>query len=308
MMIRSIVSFVICLSCCNFVAAQLPVVSSGTINRLEHFTSTFVDARKIDVWLPNGYSPKKKYAVLYMNDGNSLYDSSIMWNHQEWGVDETVSKLLKENKIKDLIVVGIWNNGTKRHQEYYPQKPYESLTEIQKEFVTKQLQEKGRTTGVFNPISDNYLQFLVKELKPFIDSAFSTKKDRKNTYIAGSSMGGLISIYAICEYPNVFGGAACISTHWPGIFTSDNNPFPAAFTNYLQKHLPKPNTHKLYFDYGDQTLDAMYPPLQKNVDEVLKAKGFSAKNWITKYFPGADHSEKSWNKRLDIPLVFLLKQ
>jgi enterochelin esterase-like enzyme len=121
-------------------------------------------------------------------------------------------------------------------------------------------------------------------------------------------MGGLISIYAICEYPNVFGGAACISTHWPGIFTSDNNPFPAAFTNYLQKHLPKPNTHKLYFDYGDQTLDAMYPPLQKNVDEVLKAKGFSAKNWITKYFPGADHSEKSWNKRLDIPLVFLLKQ
>lgn len=307
-MLRSIVSIVICLSCCNFVAAQLPIVSSGTIKRFEHFTSTFVDARKIDVWLPNGYSPKKKYAVLYMHDGNSLYDSSIMWNHQEWGVDETLTKLLKENKIKDVIVVGVWNNGIKRHPEYFPQKPYESLTEIQKEFVTKQLQEKGRTTAVFNPISDNYLQFLVKEVKPFIDSAFSTKKDRQNTFIAGSSMGGLISMYAICEYPNVFGGAACMSTHWPGIFNTDNNPVPAAFINYLQKNLPKPNSHKLYFDYGDKTLDSLYPALQKKVDMLLKAKGFTTNNWITKYFPGDDHSEKSWNKRLDIPLVFLLKK
>ncbi len=174
--------------------------------------------------------------------------------------------------------------------------------------MTKQLQEKGRTTAVFNPISDNYLQFLVKEVKPFIDSAFSTKKDRQNTFIAGSSMGGLISMYAICEYPNVFGGAACMSTHWPGIFNTDNNPVPAAFINYLQKNLPKPNRHKLYFDYGDQTLDSLYPTLQQKVDMLLKAKGFTANNWITKYFPGEDHSEKSWNKRLDIPLLFLLKR
>ena len=71
--------------------------------------------------------------------------------------------------------------------------------------------------------SDNYLKFLVKELKPFIDSSFSTLKDQQNTFIAGSSMGGLISMYAICEYPLVFGGAACLSTHWPGIFTMINN-------------------------------------------------------------------------------------
>jgi predicted alpha/beta superfamily hydrolase len=121
-------------------------------------------------------------------------------------------------------------------------------------------------------------------------------------------MGGLISMYAICEYPNVFGGAACLSTHWPGTFKVEGNPIPDAFFNYLSKNLPNPKSHKLYFDYGDQTLDALYPPLQKKADEVIKSKGYTAKNWITKFFSGENHSEKAWNKRLDIPLLFLLKK
>ncbi|MBC7868394.1 MAG: esterase, partial [Gloeobacteraceae cyanobacterium ES-bin-316] len=171
-----------------------------------------------------------------------------------------------------------------------------------------QLQEKGRTIAAFKPISDNYLRFLVQELMPFIDIKFSTAKEPKNTFIAGSSMGGLISIYAICEYPEVFGGAACLSTHWPGVFTVDNNPVPAAFINYLQNNLPNPDNHNIYFDYGDQTLDALYPPLQKKVDEVMKAKGFTGKNWVTKFFPGENHSEAAWAKRFTIPLLFLLKK
>jgi len=292
----------------NAVEAQLPKVSAGSIQRFENLPSRFVAARNVDVWLPDGYSPKKRYAVLYMHDGNSLFDSSIMWNHQEWGVDESVSKLLSEQKIKDVIVVGAWNSGASRHAEYFPQKPFETLSEIQKEFVTKQLQEKGRTIGPFKPISDNYLKFLVQELKPFVDSVFSTKKDPKNTFIAGSSMGGLISMYAICEYPNIFGGAICISTHWPGIHSMNENPVPTAFFNYLKNNLPNPNSHKIYFDYGDQTLDAMYPPLQKQVDAVMVAKDYTNKNWITRFFPGENHSEASWSKRLDIPLLFLLKK
>lgn len=307
-MFRSVISFAFFMLCGTIVLAQLPVVSSGTIRRFDSIPSKFADARKIDVWLPEGYSNLKKYAVLYMHDGNGLYDSTIMWNHQEWGVDETVTRLLDENKIKDVIVVGIWNNGPKRHPEYFPQKPYESLTDTQKEFVTKQLQEKGRVGTSFNPISDNYLKFIVKELKPFIDSAFSTKRDKQNTFIAGSSMGGLISMYAICEYPNVFGGAACLSTHWPGIFTIDNNPVPAAFFRYLKKHLPGPKSHKIYFDYGDQTLDALYPPLQQQADAVIKARGYDVEHWMTKYFPGENHSERAWSKRLNIPLLFLLKK
>jgi hypothetical protein len=86
----------------------------------------------------------------------------------------------------------------------------------------------------------------------------------------------------------------------------DNNPVPAALLQYLKTHLPKPAAHKIYFDYGDQTLDAWYPPLQQQADMIMKAKGFTAKNWVTKFLPGEDHSERAWNRRLGSPLLFLL--
>jgi len=282
--------------------------SSGRIDKYEDFPSKFVTSRNVEVWLPDGYNPKKKYAVLYMHDGQMLYDASTSWNKQAWDVDDVASKLIQEGKVQDLIVVGVWNGGKTRHTDYFPQKPFESMNADQKDFVIKQLQNMGRTTETFQPISDNYLKFMVTELKPFIDKKYSVYTDRKHTFIAGSSMGGLISIYAICEYPKIFGGAACLSTHWPGTFSVENNPVPDAFVTYLKGNLPNPKTHNIYFDYGDQTLDAMYPSLQLKVDEVMKSKGFTEKSWTTKFFPGDDHSEKSWNRRLNVPFEFLLKK
>jgi len=289
-------------------AAQLPAVSFGAINRIDSMPSKFVTARNIDVWLPEGYSHQKKYAVLYMHDGQMLFDSAITWNHAAWEADKMVSKLIKENKIKDLIIVGIWNSGSNRHSEYFPQKPYETLTQTEKDSVTAHVQRAGKTNADFNPTSDNYLKFLVTELKPFIDRTYSTLTDRKNTFIAGSSMGGLISLYAICEYPKIFGGAACMSTHWTGIYIVEGNPFPDAVFKYLSTHLPNPINHKIYFDYGDQTLDALYPPLQKKADGIMAVAEFTEKSWITNYFPGDNHSENSWSKRLNFPLLFLLEK
>lgn len=236
-----------------------------------------------------------------------LFDSSLSWNHSTWDVEEAMTQLQQAEKIKEVIVVGISNNGNSRHADYFPQKPFESLTSTEKETIYASARASG--VPVFNDYkihSDDYLKFMVTELKPFIDRNYPTLTDAKNTFVAGSSMGGLISMYAICEYPEVFGGAACMSTHWPGIFTLENNPIPNAFLKYLPSHLPDPKTHKIYFDYGDQTLDAMYPPLQQEVDEIMKTKGFSNENWMTRYFPGEDHSEKAWRKRLTIPIVFLL--
>lgn len=299
--------FLMMLLSMQFSIAQVNVVS-GKVQRFENFKSQLIDARNVDVWLPDGYSEKEKYAVLYMHDGQALYDAQSTWNKQAWEIDEVAGKLIAEGKTQKFIVVGIWNNGPKRHPEYFPQKPFESLNAIQKDSVTAQLQKAGRTKEAFHPYSDLYLKFLVTELKPFIDRTFATKKDQKNTFIAGSSMGGLISMYAICEYPQVFGGAACLSTHWPGTFTVENNPIPEAFVQYLKTKLPHPKTHKIYFDYGDQTLDALYPALQQKVDVVMKAKGYTNKNWETKFFPGENHSEVAWAKRLDIPLLFLLKK
>lgn len=285
---------------------SLPKVVSGRIERIENFQSKYVSARNIDIWLPNGYSASKIYAVLYMHDGQMLYDATQTWNKQAWDIDDVAAAWLSKNKIKNVIVVGIWNGGQTRHQDYFPQKPFDALTNVEKDTITTQLQQVGRTKDIFQPKSDNYLQFIVNEVKPYIDKNYAVHTNKENTFIAGSSMGGLISLYAICEYPEIFGGAACLSTHWVGTFTLKNNPIPNAFIAYLNKKLPNPKNHKIYFDCGDQTLDALYPDIQKKVDRVMKQKGYTTRHWITRYFPGEDHSEKSWNKRLDIPLVFLL--
>jgi enterochelin esterase-like enzyme len=286
---------------------QIPKVSYGTINHYENFESKYFTPHTIDVWLPEGYDAKNKYDVLYMHDGKSLFDTTITWNKQEWGVDEIMTQLLRENKIRKTIVVGIWNGDKKRHSEYFPQKPFESFSKTIQDSMYKIKRDAGL---LFNSKvnSDSYLKFLVKELKPFIDKNYATLKDRNNTFIAGSSMGGLISLYAMCEYPNVFGGAACLSTHWPGVIPAKNNPIPAAFIKYVEKNAPSPKGHKLYFDYGSISLDYYYKPYQTEVDSLLVSKGFSAENYLSKEFIGDGHAEIYWKKRLDIPLLFLLKK
>lgn len=303
------------------VDSYAPLVSSGRVERFADFPSKHIKPRHVDVWLPDGYSPKKDYPVLYMHDGQMLYDARTTWNKQEWGVDETMSRLIKNDSIRPCIVVGIWHSGATRAVDYFPEKPFRSLP---KSYTDSLLAYGKHPNG--NPLlatdiqSDAYLRFLVKELKPFIDKRYPTLRDRDNTFVAGSSMGGLVSMYAICEYPAIFGGAACMSTHWTGIFSTDNNPIPGAFVAYLQENLPDPKTHKLYFDYGTATLDALYEPYQKQVDSVLGSKGFGftietysppstmpvSQNWTTIKVEGADHSENAWRSRLHVPFYFLL--
>lgn len=286
-----------------------PRVVSGSIERIEHFASAFVTARHIDIWLPENYSDSAKYATLYMHDGQMLFDANQTWNKQAWNVDDVASKLIDQGSMVDFIVVGIWNGGKTRHQDYFPNNPLNGLSKEAKVTIAKQLRASSIITqDSFTPVSDDYLRFIVEELKPFVDRTYSVYTEPEYTYVAGSSMGGLISIYAVCEYPEVFGGAACMSTHWPGTFTLENNPMPQTFIAYLSQNLPDPNTHRIYFDCGDETLDALYPAIQKQVDEVMRNKGYDASNWMTMYFPGENHSENAWYKRLRIPLLFLFQR
>ena len=148
-------------------------------------------------------------------------------------------------------------------------------------------------------ISDLYLKFLVTELKPYIDSNYRTRTDRQNTFVMGSSMGGLISAYAITEYPEIFGGAGCVSTHFP---LGDG-----AIVEYLSNKLPDPSTHKIYWDYGTETLDHNYEAYQKLMDSHGYAAGYvEGENWMSRKFEGHEHSERAWRARVHIPLIFLL--
>lgn len=277
---------------------QLPQSAAGKIIRYESFKSNYVNARNVDIWIPDDYSTNRKYAVLYMQDGQMLYDSTLTWNKQEWKVDESLNELIKSKQAKECIVVGIWNDGINRFIDYLPQKPVELIDTIELKALFN-----IPTMITFN--ADKYLLFITKELKPFIDKEFSTYTDANNTFIMGSSMGGLISLYAICEYPNIFGGAACLSTHWTGIM-NHNNIIPNAFKKYIYENLPSPTTHKIYFDYGTETLDILYKPYQMMIDSVMREKGYNINNWTTVEYAGHDHSENSWASRLEVPLKFLL--
>jgi len=239
-----------------------------------------------------------------MHDGQMLFDSTTTWNRQEWCADEVAARLMAENSIGPCIIVGIWNNDKYRYPEYFPEKALTGLSKWRRtRFMRKAMM--GEALG------ESYLRFIVNELKSYIDSKYSTQIDRESTFIMGSSMGGLISVYAMCEYPEIFGGAGCLSTHLPmkgvNFLTRNDNRIAREFRNYLGSNLPSPATHKVYFDYGTETLDKWYEPYQRKVDDVMTTAGYEdGKQWVTVKFEGDDHSEKSWSRRLDTPLLFLL--
>lgn len=263
-------------------------------------TSAYCDARKISVWLPEGYpQPGVKYAVLYMHDGQNLFDTATAYGHKEWKVDETLSKLIAEGKIVPCIVVGIWNTP-RRFLEYAPAGPFALMSaEARKEIVNAPM-FGGQ------PLSDGYLKFIVEELKPWVDSHFQVDSSPQATIIAGSSMGGLISLYALCDYPQVFGGAACISTHWPLRLQNNSPAFTKAMIEYLKPKIPLLQSHKVYFDYGTETLDALYEVHQLRLDSLFRAEKFPETQFRSLKFEGAAHNELSWAERFDIPALFLL--
>jgi len=284
-----------------------PQVSAGTIVDLGVVQSRYADPRRVVVWLPSGYEPHgPKYAVLYMHDGQNLFDTKTAGFGMEWQIDETLDRLILEKKVRPTIVVGIWSTP-KRLQEYVPSKAFNGLP--------PEYRQKVRALYGGDPLSDGYLKFLVRELRPMIDQRFNVKTDAADTAIMGSSMGSLISLYAIDEYPKVFGAAAMMSTHWPLFMTPDGKSVgneeyevvSSAFERYVTPALPDPRTHRLYFDHGSETLDAVYARYQDRVDAVVARRGYHKwLDWMSLSFPGEKHNEISWASRVAVPLQFLL--
>ena len=319
--------------CATLVRQTNAAPSQGRIDRLHYFPSSLITSRNVDVWLPSDYDPNKKYGVIYMHDGQNLFDGNSTWNHQEWGIDESIAaynaiaqfnqKNHRDSGNSNLspqteyIVVGIWNDGVNRHSNYFPQKVYESLTAKEKAAIME-AKRQNQSDVFHNPInSDDYLKFIVYELRPFINKTYNTYTDPSHTVIGGSSMGGLISMYAICEYPGVFGTAACFSTHWPGIFEMKNNPIPDAMVRYFKNKIPDPIDHKFLFTHGTEGLDALYGPTQKRIDQIMTKSGYRHStvdaiknslpaNWNTQVDQGLGHQESTWQKQFHDNVRFLL--
>ena len=279
--------------------------AAGRIIRLGVISSAYVAPREVIVWVPDGYDGSSaRYAVLYMHDGRNLFDPKTAYGGQIWGVDSAVSKLMETHEIRPTIIVGV-DNTPARSREYMPGKVFDALDETNRRALSSDM--KG------DPVSDAYLKFLTKELKPLIDARFRTLPGRDSTFIMGSSMGGLISMYALAEYPDVFGGAGCLSTHWPLPALSMGGPkiaaepALAAFDHYLETSAFKRPTGRIWFDHGDQTLDSLYAPYQTHIDATLTRLGWKkGVDFESRAYPGAEHNEVSWRARLADPLRFLL--
>lgn len=213
--------------------------------------------RRVWIYLPADYTTSnKRYPVIYMHDGQNLFDEYTS-GYGEWGIDELLEKMPLENQC---IVVGIDHGGDYRITEY---DPYDS--------------KYGKGRG------DDYVDFLSKTLKPYIDQNYRTQKDARHTTIAGSSMGGLISAYAVLKYPDVFGNA--------GIFSPAFWIAPDIY-KYAQAKILNSHT-RFYFVCGDSEDDTMVADMQKMAD-ILKAKGINKDEPVV-IVKGAKHNEKQWN-------------
>jgi len=222
--------------------------------------------RKVWIYLPPGYNnSQKKYPVLYMQDGQNVFDDSTSFAG-EWGVDETLDSIGSHSK--EIIVVAVDHGVQKRINEYCP---YD-------------MEKFGKGEG------GQYVDFLTKTLKPFIDKNYRTKKDKQNTFIAGSSMGGLISMYAVLKYPRVFGGAGVFSpAFWVG---------PKIFDDIRTKG--KQVNSKIYFYCGGQEGESMEPDMTKAFAEMRKV---SKSQMACIVRPDGKHTEWVW--RQEFPLFYL---
>ncbi|MEJ2385153.1 MAG: alpha/beta hydrolase-fold protein [Xanthomonadales bacterium] len=148
-------------------SAATPAVSAGEIVVVDDFASRYVPARDIFVWLPEGYTTDRRYAVVYMHDGQMLFDAATTWNGQEWGVDEAATRVLATGAARDFIVVGVPNAGPERHAEYLPEQPLRQMTADQRQtFFATFGDDAERLRDALR--SDRYLRFLVEELKPYV--------------------------------------------------------------------------------------------------------------------------------------------
>ena len=274
-------------------------ISAGKIKTYINFASEFIQPRNVHVWTPDGYNANKRYPVLYMHDGNMLFDAAVTWNNQEWGVDEVASALISEDKIRPFIVVAIDNIDETRFFEYFPAKAQLFANEV------KNADAIPQPFLDIQFIGDSYLKFLVEELKPFIEKNYAVSTKLEDTAIMGSSMGGLISMYAISEYPEEFGMAACVSTHYPGWTPEEKTPIGDTILAYMDKTLPSAGKHKIYYDFGTTDIDRYYEVYQVQVDKMMEKRGYTAKDWMTHKDEGAGHNEDAWRNRLHIPYTFM---
>jgi enterochelin esterase-like enzyme len=265
---------------------------SGVRGRLVYWTdvpSAFLGPKRhVEIWLPPGYddAPTVRYPVLYMHDGQNVFDPRIANTGVDWGVDEAVVRLTDRHVIPPIIVVGVWSTAA-RSMEYSPWHG-----------------------------APKYARFLIEELMPRVNREFRTRTGPASTAVMGSSMGGLLSYYLVTHHADAFGACGCMSTHFPiseavaaqvlGLPATgipDTTPY---VIRDIRSGLKVPRGARYWFDYGTLGLDSAYAPSHAAVRTWLLRHGLiEGRDFVVRRYQGATHNEASWRARLEDPLTFL---
>lgn len=276
--------------------AQGAFASPGTessLGRLERLTieSSYLNARKVDVWLPQDYdgSEDKEYKVLYVHDSQFLFRvGDCACFNSVVQLDRVMQYLTSVGSIEDTIVVGVWNGGSaaRRNVEFFPENALDPISEEEKQAFIADL---GGT-----PVGNDYLSFVVQEVMPEIESSYNVRTGPEHTSVMGFSMSGVMALYTLAEYPELFGAAAAISPWWVNSNSVD----------YFEHNLPDPSTHKIYIDMGNEGF----------ASALSKFKQFSEnhgyvenENYVFKEYPSHEHSPRFWRMRIEEPLMYLLQ-
>ncbi|MEQ9186506.1 MAG: alpha/beta hydrolase-fold protein [Cryomorphaceae bacterium] len=254
-----------------------PIASqvTGEVRIHESIQGSGLAERDVIVWLPPGYDDLQEtvYPVLYMHDGQNIFDPSTSFMGVDWQVDETVDLFITERIIDPMIIVGIYNTAD-RSEEY--------LDEI---------------------ISSKYKNLVIETIKPMIDQVYRTSRDAQLTFTAGSSAGGTLAFMLAWEHPDVFGGAMCFS---PAFI--DPDPGSEGF-DYLDdiRLSAEPSNARFYLYNGGVGLEKK---LQPGIDEairLLESKGLQKdKDFFFHKDEAAEHDESAWSKDFGLGLLWML--
>ncbi|PYJ17621.1 MAG: esterase [Verrucomicrobia bacterium] len=256
---------------------------TGNIKRHRAFPSRILGNRRdVLVYLPPGYRrfSRKRYPVLYLHDGQNVFDAATSFSGVEWGVDETAERLIRQKRIEPLIIVAIANMGEERVHEYAPTRGV----------IDAKAKRKKRSRG----LARLYGHFLMDELKPNIDRKYRTKPGAEFTGLGGSSLGGLVTLAIGILYPRAFSRLIVMS---PSIWWDD-------FAIYrLVDSIEQKPPLKIWLDTG--TAEPGWEQARELRDR-LSEKGWKLRDDL-QYMEakGADHSEAAWAARVDPALRFL---
>jgi predicted alpha/beta superfamily hydrolase len=253
--------------------------------RLHEFRSrVFRNTRMLRVWLPPRYDAPENsarlYPVLYLNDGQNLFDRTIAFGGVEWQVDETADRLIRQEVIVPLIIVGIDNAQGERIKEYLPFRSF--------------------NPPILRPLGKRYPNFLINEVIPFVSERYRVARGPENSALGGSSLGALISLYTVIQRPEVFGGLLLES---PSLFISYRRI--VKFSRLVRQWPAKVFLAIGTREAGREDKDRQVVEDVRELERTLRRAGLDDRRLLVKVDEGATHNESEWAKRFPEALSFL---